>query len=173
MAGDPVVPGPGDRKPPRLVAGEAETLRAHLQYQRESLVRKVEGLSDDVARRELVPSGTTLLWLVVHLARAEQLWVLVRFAGRRPGHDLDERLLDDTVGPEDTLAGAVAAYREAWRRVDAVLDAAPGLDAPCRAMGDDEPVNLRWVLTHLVGETARHAGHADVLREQIDGATGR
>jgi hypothetical protein len=169
----PAVPGPADRKPPRLVAGEAETLRAMLQYQRDSLVRKVEGVGDDDARRTLVGSGTTLLWLVKHLARAEQLWVLVRFAGRRPGQDLDERLLDDTVGPDDTLAGAVAAYREAWHRVDAVVDAAPGLDAPCVAMGDDESVNLRWVLAHLLGETARHAGHADVLREQIDGATGR
>jgi hypothetical protein len=58
-------------------------------------------------------------------------------------------------------------------RVDAVVAAAPTLDEPCRRSGDDPPVNLRWVLMHLLEETARHAGHADILRETVDGSTGR
>jgi len=70
-----------DRKPPRLAAGERETLMTLWQYQRESVVRKVEGLDTDSATRRLVESGTTLLWLVRHLARAESLWILGRFAG--------------------------------------------------------------------------------------------
>ena len=71
-----------DRKPPRLAVGERETLMALWQYQRESVVRKVEGLDPQQASRRLVDSDTTLLWLVRHLIRAESLWILGRFAGR-------------------------------------------------------------------------------------------
>lgn len=155
-----------DRKPPRLVAGERETLLALLQYQRESLVRKVEGLDDDQARRRLVGSDTTLLWLVEHVAQAELLWVVQRFAG--------EELPSTPAAPDGPLVAAVDAYRAAWASVDAVVGAAPSLDEPCRGLGEDEPpVSLRWVLMHLLEETARHAGHADILRELIDGQTGR
>jgi len=67
----------------------------------------------------------------------------------------------------------VAAYRRTWKTADAILDAVPSLDALCQDVGDEAPVNLRWVLAHLLEETARHAGHVDILRELIDGATGR
>ena len=60
-----------------------------------------------------------------------------------------------------------------WARVDEVVDAAPDLDAFCADTGAESPVTLRWVLMHLLEETARHAGHADILRELIDGQTGR
>ena len=156
-----------DLKPPRLVAGERATLQALLQYQRGSVVRKVSGVSEADARRSFVGSGTTLLWLLRHLARAEVTWVIRRFAGREV--DLPE----ESGGPDDSVQRAIAAYEETWARVDAVIAAAPSLDEPCRDVGDEAPVNLRWVLTHLLEETARHAGHADVLRELIDGATGR
>ena len=155
-----------DQKPRRMARDERTTLSALLRYQRESFVRKVTGLDDDAARRAFVGSGTTLLWLTKHLTRAEELWVLRRFAGEHV------EILDDTVHPDDSLAGAVDAYRDAWTRVDAVVDAA-SLDEPCREVGEGPPVNLRWVLMHLLEETARHAGHADILRELIDGATGR
>jgi Protein of unknown function (DUF664) len=71
-----------DRKPPRLASGESDTLRALLQFQRESLLRKVADLDDASARRSFVGSGTTLLWLIKHVARAEVTWVLYRFAGQ-------------------------------------------------------------------------------------------
>ena len=156
-----------DQKPPRLAGDELETLQALLQYQRDSLVKKVSGVSEDGARQSPVASGTNLLWLVKHMARAESLWVLQRFAGQDPVID------DDAVGPEDTLASAVAEYRETWQRTNAVVVAAPSLDEAGRNLDDDVPANLRWVLMHLLEETARHAGHADVLRELIDGTTGR
>jgi hypothetical protein len=156
-----------DRKPPRLVADERETLQALLQFQRESLVRKVAGVDEGAARRAYVTSGTTLLWLTKHMARAEALWILHRFAG------LEELIADDAVGPEDTLAAAIATYRGVWPRIDSIVEAAPSLDQPCRDVGDEAQVNLRWVLMHLLEETARHAGHADVIRELIDGQTGR
>ena len=155
-----------DRKPPRLSDDERTTLLALLQFQRESLVRKVAGLDEDDARRQLVPTGTTLLWLLRHLAGAELRWVADRFAGE----DVD--IVDD-VQPDDTIDSLTAAYREVWARVDTIVVAAPSLDTVCQDNQGLSPVNLRWVLAHLLEETARHAGHADILRELIDGSTGR
>jgi Protein of unknown function (DUF664) len=156
-----------DLKPPRLVAGERETLQALLQYQRDSFVRKVSGLNADDARRAFVGSDTTLLWLTRHLARAESLWVIRRFAGQQ----ID--LPPESVDTGDTVESAIATYKEIWIRADAVIAVAPSLDEVYRDVGDQTPVNLRWVLMHLLEETARHAGHADILRELIDGETGR
>ena len=156
-----------DQKPPRLVGGERETLHALLQYQRDSLVRKVDGLDDASARKVLVPSGTTLLWLMKHMARAECLWIVHRFAGE----DLTD--VDDTVQPEDTLAGAVRRIAPLGSGSTGSWQMSLGLDELCRRVGDEAPVNLRWVLMHLLEETARHAGHADILRELVDGETGR
>jgi hypothetical protein len=155
-----------DRKPPRLAAGERETLMTLWQYQRESVVRKVEGLDTDTASRRLVASGTTLLWLVRHLARAESLWILGRFAG-------EHSQVPGEAGPDDdTVEAAVADYRATWTRVDGVVNAH---ELGELARGDDmtPAVNLRWIVAHLLEETARHAGHADILREQIDGQLGR
>jgi Protein of unknown function (DUF664) len=155
-----------DQKPPRLAVSEADTLRALLQFQRDSLVRKVSGLDDATADQSPVGSGTSLLWLINHVARMELTWVLVRFAG------------EDAVPPDETpraggrLSAAVDFYRSTWARVDAVAFAAP-LDQLCRHADVDSPVSLRWVLMHLLEETARHAGHADILRELIDGQLGR
>jgi hypothetical protein len=156
-----------DLKPPRLVADERETLLALIQYQRDSFVRKVMGVDENRARQASVGSGTTLLWLTRHMAHAESLWVIRRFAG------LDFDLPEEAIRPEDTIEAAVATYKEVWTPVDAVIAAASSLDEICRDVGDEAPVNLRWVLMHLLEETARHAGHADILRESIDGATGR
>jgi len=156
-----------DQKPPRLAGSERDTLQVLLQYQRDSLLRKVAGIDDSAARRQLVGSGTTLLWLIKHMARAEAVWVLCRFAGADPPAP------PDTVEPGDTLAEAVKLYRATWQETDAVVFGASSLDEVCRGVPDDLPVNLRWVLGHLLAETARHAGHADILRELIDGQTGR
>ena len=157
-----------DRKPPRATGDDRATLVALLQYQRESVVRKVEDVTDVDGRRSPVPTGTSLLWLVKHLARAEALWVLERFAGEQVERDL----VDHDVGPDDTLQAAVARYRSMWTRVDAVI-ATSDLDTVCAGVDEETNPNLRWVLAHLLEETARHAGHADILRELIDGQTGR
>jgi len=156
-----------DQKPPRLDDDERPTLLALLQYQRSSLVRKVAGVDERSARRSSVGSGTTLLWLLKHMTRAEITWIAHRFAGAQ------DSIPDDTVHSNDTVESAIAAYKATWVRVDSILAAAPSLDEPCRLIADEHPVNLRWVVMHLLEETARHAGHADILRELVDGRTGR
>lgn len=154
-----------DQKPPRLASGERETVMALLQFQRESLVRKVEGVEDEAARRKLVGSDTTLLWLVKHLAGAELAWIQRRFAGQAL------ELPSPEIGPSDTVASVVRMYHATWGRVENIVRQS-ALDDLCREVGSTD-VNLRWVLMHLLEETARHAGHADILRELIDGETGR
>jgi uncharacterized damage-inducible protein DinB len=156
-----------DQKPPRLDVDERATLHALLQYQRESLVRKVAGVDEEAARRTPVASGTTLLWLLKHMARAESLWVLQRFAGQ------DDETPDSTVSPTDTVDAAIDVYQRTWRRVDDVVALTPSLDELASGDPDQPPANLRWILMHLLEETARHAGHADILRELLDGQTGR
>ena len=156
-----------DRKPPRLAGGELETVLALLQYQRDSLVRKVAGLGSPEARRSPVPSGTTLLWLIKHMAAAEVIWLQDRFAGRAI------EIPDETVHPDDTLDSAVAFYQKVWRQSAAIVRGSASLDETCRHPDRLPVVSLRWILDHLLEETARHAGHADILRELIDGQTGR
>lgn len=157
-----------DAPPPRSTGDERTVLRLLLQYHRASVVRKVEGVTDEDARRSPVPSGTSLLWLLRHLAWAEDIWIGQRVLGGPPPAPV--RVSDLAT---DTVAAAVEGYRAAWARTDAVLgDEAVDLGSRCRDPKGD-PTNLRWVLAHLVEETARHAGHADVLRELLDGATGR
>jgi uncharacterized damage-inducible protein DinB len=155
-----------DQKPPRTESDERTTIGALFQFQRESLVRKLQGVDEAAARSSPVGTGTSLLWLAKHLTRAEATWVLHRFAGR------NDPLPEDAVAPTDTVDSILRAYRAMWAEVDEISAGSP-LDAQCRDIGDDPNVNLRWVLMHLLEETARHAGHADILRELIDGTVGR
>ncbi len=155
-----------DQRPPRETGDERAVLTALLRYQRESLLRKLDGVDAAAARWSPVGTGTSLLWLVKHLAQAELLWVAVRFAG------LDTDLPEDAVAESDTVDSVSAGYQAATARADAII-AAASLDDPCQDVPGDEPLPLRWVVAHLLEETARHAGHADILRELIDGSTGR
>ena len=154
-----------DRKPPRVIGDERETLLSLLQYQRDSFIGKVLGLDDERAAWSPVGSGTSLLWLANHLGDAETTWVLHRFAGIEPAPDGHDHA--------PTVAGAIARYRSISTRADALVRAAPSLDERPPDFDDLGPVDLRWIVSHLLEETARHAGHADLLREQLDGSTGR
>ncbi len=153
-------------------AGEREALHTSLQRHRELMLWKLEGLDDAALRRPMVPSGTTLLGLVKHLAAVEYLWFCVTF-GREteplPFDDDDENA-DLRVEDGETTADIVAFYRRAWTAADEVI-AEVDLDSTATAWFG-EAVSLRWVLVHMVEETARHTGHADIVRELIDGATG-
>lgn len=154
-----------DLKPPRLAGDDRAVLLALLQYQRDSFVRKVSGVDRVAAARSPVASGNSLLWLANHMADAESTWVLQRFANRPRDPSEAEHAA--------TMEDAVARYRRVWNDVDAVVAATPSLDARCPDFDGGPEVDLRWILAHLLEETARHAGHADILRELLDGTSGR
>jgi hypothetical protein len=151
-----------DQKPPRIAGDDRATLLVLLQYQRESFVKKISGVGDEDARRSPVRSGTSLLWLTNHMADAEATWVLERFNGRHAA----------AADHADTMGAAIDRYRAVWAEVDGVVAHTP-FDQPCPDFDGGPPVNLRWIVSHLLEETARHAGHADILRELLDGSTGR
>ena len=158
------------------VADERTTLGAFLDFYREVMKAKVRGVSEEDARRRLVPSDTTLASLIKHLARVEVSWFQHRL-DQRPLEELPhlKRVLDDLdldfqVDPDETVEMLVARYDEecaASREIAARKE----LDdvVPHPVLGE---VSMRWILVHMIEETARHAGHADILREQIDGSTG-
>jgi uncharacterized damage-inducible protein DinB len=151
---------------------EKDSLKAALDRHRDVVLWKLEGLDDEQLRRELTPSGTNLLGLVKHLAYTEYGWFCETF-GRDfiPSPDISEK--DDAemrVAPDESTAQILAFYARARTDADTVID-----DLDVEALGNawfGEPVSMRWVLIHMVEETARHAGHMDILRELIDGATG-
>ena len=158
--------------PDELVStsGERQTLETFLELYRDILKRKLTGLSDQQIRQRHVPSATTL-GLAKHLAAVEREWFQVVLA-RRSAEELDAPLPDDswTLASDDTAEKLLAGYGRACaasRQVAAgfLLDDS----VPHPRMGQ---VSLRWIYVHMIEESARHVGHADILREQIDGATG-
>jgi uncharacterized damage-inducible protein DinB len=155
-----------------FTGGEKESLRVALDRHRDAVLWKLEGLDDAALRRAMVPSGTNLLGLVKHLAAVEYGWFCDTFG--RPTEPLpfddDDPDADLRVRPEETTADVLAFYARARATADRVIDELELEETGTAWFGD--PVTLRWVLIHMVEETARHAGHADILRELIDGMTG-
>ncbi|TNH29834.1 DinB family protein [Micromonospora orduensis] len=149
---------------------EADTALAFLSFSRSCLLKKLDGLEEEKLRRRLVVSDTTLLGLIQHLTGAERYWFGYTVAG-------DLRYADANIGmkvAEDQPAEQVIAdYRAAIAESDRHIRAADDLDVRTARPVNDEPRTLRWVLAHMTSETTRHAGHADILRELIDGVTGR
>lgn len=158
------------------VADERTTLAAFLDYYREAIKAKVRGVSEENARRRLVPSQTTLASLIKHLARVEMSWFQHRLA-QVPLEELPylRRVLEDPdsdfrVEPDETVESLIARYDEQCARSREIASQRDLDDVvPHPALGE---VSMRWIIVHMIEETARHAGHADILREQIDGSTG-
>ena len=146
---------------------ELETLRRALDGQRSGVLKKLAGLSEEDARRSTVPSGTNLAGLVQHLTYVESLWFEEIVAGGRAGRG--RRTME--VDPSVSLSRLRAEYREACEASNAVIAAVGDPDAPVIRNGKAH--DLRWAIVCVIEETARHAGHADIIREQIDGRTGR
>ena len=133
---------------------------------------KLEGTSDEAAKRSLVPSLTTLMGVANHLARVEMWWFQDVFAGRDIDYGIDWDEDPDAefrMTDEHTIAGVLDDYEAAIAESDAIVAAASLDDVVHR---NDRDYTLRWILVHMIDETARHAGHMDILREQLDGATG-
>jgi hypothetical protein len=159
-------PRPTDTGPPRTGADERATLLGFLDYLREAIAGKVAGVPEPGVRGAGVPSGTSLLGLVKHLTCVERFYLL--------GERIDDWAATLRPSPEETVDGLLAAYREVIERANQVIGACPDLTLPApRPAGRSAAASMRWTLVHLIEETGRHAGHADILREQLDGSTGR
>lgn len=151
-------------------SGELDTALAFLNFNRESVLKKTDGLDEEQLRRVLVRSGTNLLGLITHLAGAERYWFGLQLTGvKHPkGHKLGMKV------PKESSAEAVISdYRAAIAESNAAIIAAGDPEAQLAKLVSGQRLTLRWLLAHMTSETARHAGHADILREQIDGTTGR
>lgn len=160
-----------ERPDTHIWGDERELLDRFLDYQRATVILKAEGLSYQDAARRLLPSLTTVTGMLRHLADVERSWVSEVFAGqpydRRYGGD-DDPDGEWRVTAADSLAEAIADYQAACAESRAVL---AGRDLDDQCVGGP-PAQLRWVLLHLIEETARHAGQLDVVRELLDGVTG-
>ncbi|WP_262380428.1 DUF664 domain-containing protein [Nonomuraea sp. PA05] len=170
-------PAPGDRRFTGPATGdERRLLLEMLSYQRETLRLKCSGLHTDVARRAVEPSTLSLLGLVRHLADVERRWFRCVLAGQQA-----PPLFSSEADPDGDFDGAVpdpevieAAWR-AWVGEVAFAEEFVAGAAHLGVEGHDAwrgTVSLRWVLMHLIEEYARHNGHADLLRERIDGTIG-
>lgn len=151
---------------------EKDLLKAFLDWYREGIILKVSGLTKEEATRHLVRTPTTLLGVVKHLAYVEQGWFQRRLMGRKlqvPWTEQDPDA-DFRIEPDETVDGILAFYRDAIAESDRII-AASSLDDEERRE-DTERATLRWILIHMIEETARHAGHCDILREQTDGVVG-
>jgi uncharacterized damage-inducible protein DinB len=151
---------------------ETTVLLAALQSHRDAMLWKLYDLTDEEQRRPIVPSGTNVVGLVKHLANAEYGWFCETFG--RP----TEPLTDISADPEADMRAAPGEstqdisdfYRRAWAAADASVREL-GLEAIGTSYAETT-VSMRWVLVHMIEDTVRHAGHADILRELIDGGTG-
>lgn len=156
---------------PRVGDGELATALAFLDFARGCVIKKADGLTEEQARRRLVPTETTMIGLLRHLVDGERWWFGYHLAGdpaAAVGVDFEM-----AVPPEVTVADAIQAYRAAIADSNAAIRAVGDPDAPMAELVDGQPLPMRWVLAHMTGETVRHAGHADILRELLDGVTGR
>lgn len=149
---------------PRGTSDERELFLRWLQYLRGAVISKLDGLSDAQARWRPDGALIPLLGIVNHLTHVEWRWV----DGGMHGAETSRSDAEFAPGPELTVKAALAAYRARGSATDSAVRAM-SLDQQCLA---EEGADLRWVLLHLINETARHAGHADATRELLDGTTG-
>jgi uncharacterized damage-inducible protein DinB len=167
------------RQNPDTRANERDALAQYLDYQRETILAKAEGLNQEQLAQRIPTSALTIAGMLYHLALVEEFWMEVRFAGLPAREDLagvdwdadpDWEFRTATTMDPDELR---KRYRAACDRSRQVAAAADSLDQMSVFKGDNDwQFSLRWVLLHLIEETARHAGHADLLREAIDGTVG-
>jgi uncharacterized damage-inducible protein DinB len=164
-----------ERPEPPLTGGERETLRGYLDFHRATLARKCLGLSEEELRlRSMPPSTLSLLGLVRHMAEVERSWFRRVIDGEDVplvwSPDGDFQVAYDTSGA--TRAEAFAAWERETEQARRIERAAPSLDVTGVDQRTGDVYSLRLVMLHLIQEYARHNGHADLIRERIDGVTG-
>jgi uncharacterized damage-inducible protein DinB len=166
---------PGQAPP---LTDQRELLLAYIAQQRDGVRYAAYGLTDEQARQAPTASALTVGGLLKHVISMEEGWIDLVVKRTREGGGRDDYEEHFRMGPDETLAGLLARYDEVARETEAVIR---GIDD----LGQDVPVpkgvpwfpddidawSVRWVLLHLIEEVARHAGHADIVREAVDGAT--
>ena len=164
---------PPTTEQPLSTGSERQVLEAFLDFHRQVLVSKVDGISENEARHRRVPSKTTLAGLIKHMIGVERGWFQEVLAGRKPediGPNVGGGDESWDLAESETVSSLVKEYEQTCEQSRqtaarfALDDAVPEPD-----MGQ---VSLRWIYVHMIEETARHVGHADILREQTDGAAG-
>ena len=150
------------------VTDERDGLLTFLAQQRHALRATALGLTDEQARATPTASGLSLGGLIKHAARTERRWVVAGIAGQPlPGLWPIENWPDDfRMDQDETLAGLLRYYADAADETGRTIAAVADLGQP---QATDADRSVRWVLLHLIKETARHAGHADIIRETLDG----
>ena len=165
-----------ERAEPPLAAQERTMLEAWLDFHRDTLAVKCAGLTDGQLRERAVPpSSLSLLGLVRHMAEGEHQWfTLVLGAEQIPYPYYTDDNPDADFDDVDTadVAEAFETWRSACADARARVAAAPSLDVTATQEDDDREFSLRWIMVHMIEEYARHNGHADLLREAVDGETG-
>jgi len=157
---------------PPHTAPETETLRGFLDEHRALLLWKLDGLSKEQATERTVQSDTTLLGVVKHLAWVERWWFCDFIGGRSidyPWSDEDPDA-DFRIEADETVESIRELYASAVAEANEVIDGAESLDVTGTVRGGER--SLRWVLVHMIEETARHLGQMDIVRELVDGETG-
>jgi hypothetical protein len=146
---------------------EVEHLLRELDEARNGALKKLDGLSEEDARRSTVDSGTNLAGLIQHLTFVESMWFEQVVGGRPSPRGIRSMKVDPSV----TLRQLRAAYKASWAVSDEIIKGLGDGDGPVERNGKKH--DLRWAIGAVLGETQRHTGHADIIREQIDGKTGR
>jgi uncharacterized damage-inducible protein DinB len=169
---------PGSLRP---VTDERDGLLTFLAQQRDVLRVSAYGLTDEQARAVPSRSPLSVGALIKHVAQMERSWMdtVLQRSGDVTNEEMEAAYEDDfRLGPDETLASVLARYDEVAAETEAIIAAIADLDQPVPVPRDAPwyPDNIdawsvRWVLLHLIEETARHAGHADIVREHVDGAT--
>ena len=168
---------PDDRADVPKTGGEREVLDGFLEMYRQTVLLKVAGLSaEQLVRRPVAPSTLSLLGVVRHLTGVESYWLRVVLLDEQdvPDYYCTPRSPDGDFDDADpaTAAADIDAYEAELVTTRSATASWTDLDGPVRGLRKNEQVNLRWILTHLVEEYARHLGHMDLLREAVDGRTG-
>jgi Protein of unknown function (DUF664) len=155
--------------------GEAETLAGFLDWYRAVVERKLDGLTLVDAKRLMTSTGMSALGILKHLGWVERGWFRETFAGE----DVDaldrdgDNSADFMVGPDDSVESVVEFFRSEVELSRRIVSEASSLEAlSVRKTKYGEHVSLRWIMVHMIEETARHAGHLDLIREEIDGRVG-
>lgn len=158
------------------VADERVGLMAYLAQQRLALRLSAHGLTDDQARARPTTSSLTIGGLIKHVAIGERRWMSV-VAQRDLEWSIEDHHAGFQMGPGEALADVLALYDQAAEETDTAIAGISDLGLPVPVpqgapwMLDIKEWSVRWVVLHLIEETARHAGHADIIRESLDGAT--